>query len=161
INILLTHHLIVKKPTIYDHYLIDDFETQADVVLLADYHPRQGLIESNGTLFVSPGAISRKKNTKSDRNRTPALALINIDDKTRKVDVKFKGLKCETDVFVDTDVDESDDEEIKFNVKELNELINEDLTGGDIQTMIKTFSQKINSDPEMLTFIMKELESIS
>jgi DNA repair exonuclease SbcCD nuclease subunit len=159
INILMTHHLITKKKMIYDHFLIDEFDTNADIVLLADYHPRQGIIVKDDTTFVSPGAIARKKNTTSDRQRKPALALIKTDGSKKPI-IKFKGLKCESDVFVDVIEDESDEEEIDFNVKELNELINEDLIGGDIKTMVKTYGNETNVSEHIIEFVLNEMENI-
>lgn len=43
--ILLTHDTIVKEPVIFDHVLFEDYNTTADLVLLAHYHPYQGKIK--------------------------------------------------------------------------------------------------------------------
>lgn len=94
-NILMTHHLLVDSPTIYDHYLMEDFVTDCEIVLCADYHPYQGIIKYNETVFVAPGSIARRKLTKDNVDKT--IYAVEIND----FDIKLHKIPFTKDVWVD------------------------------------------------------------
>jgi DNA repair exonuclease SbcCD nuclease subunit len=90
----LHHTDLVRKPVLWNHTLWEDYETDADVVLVSHYHPQQGVEVVNGHLFVSPGAISRGSLGEDNTSRIPAVALIDVDSRG-KVKVKLIDIPCE------------------------------------------------------------------
>ena len=156
-NILMTHHIIVKNPTIYDHYLIDDFETEFDMVMIADYHPQQGIIEKDNTKFVSTGALARKKGTTSSRERIPSFAYIKVNKDG--FNVVLKEIPYEKDVFIEDIKDEKEPDMIIEQVRAMSALIDLDLNQMDTKTAIKTFSDKVGIDGNITDYVIDRLEN--
>jgi len=101
-RIISRHEQYVEKPVPWPHILWKNYDGNADVFLVSDYHPFQGSKKVGDTLFVAPGAISRATRTESDLTRTPKVAYITIDE-TAKVKVKFfklKSAKPADEVFI-------------------------------------------------------------
>lgn len=150
-NILMTHHIIVKDPVIYKHYLINDFPTNADYVLLADYHPEQGIIVRDKTTFISTGAIARRKNTTHDINRTPKFAYLS-----EKGNV-LKPIPCENDIFVEKFIDDTEEIDVLENVKQMVELMDTSIMSENLISAIDIFAHKIKLSDDVLKFVKERL----
>ncbi|MTI95209.1 MAG: DNA repair exonuclease [Firmicutes bacterium] len=62
------------------HTLIDQVETNADVVISGHYHPGFGVHRrEDGVLFVNPGALARTAASASDLTREVQVALLTVD----------------------------------------------------------------------------------
>lgn len=78
--VVAAHGMIVPRRGPFDHVLIEDVETNADVFLCSHWHPGWGVVESRGTLFCHPGALARMSTSVEERSRRPSVLLVSIDD---------------------------------------------------------------------------------
>lgn len=151
-NYLMTHHLIVEKAAIYKHILIEDFITECDIVFCADYHPYQGLINSNGTIFVAPGSIARRKLTKDNLEKAPMCYLLT--------DTGIKGIEIPYDKDVWVEKSEKEKEKIEATELDMGNFTNEMKSGEDSLTLEaawETFAQKNHIEGEVYEYISKRI----
>lgn len=73
-------------------------ETNYNIVLVSHNHKYWGIKEHNKTQFVAPGAIARVYADEYDMNRTPSVALINVDKKDITI-IPLKTAKKVEDIF--------------------------------------------------------------
>lgn len=65
------------------HTLIDQVETDADIIISGHYHDGFGVIRrKDGKLFINPGALCRLSASKAEMERTVQVALLTIRSKT-------------------------------------------------------------------------------
>ena len=65
------------------HTLINQVETDADIVISGHYHEGFGIIRrKDGKLFINPGALCRLSASKAEMERTVQVALLTIRSKT-------------------------------------------------------------------------------
>ncbi|PKP53745.1 MAG: hypothetical protein CVT92_02070 [Bacteroidetes bacterium HGW-Bacteroidetes-1] len=152
-NVLLTHHIIVKDPVIYKHYLIADLKTNADYVLIADYHPEQGIIQRGKTTFVSTGALARRKNTSHDVGRKPKFAYLS--DKG----VVLKEIPCETDVFIEKIIDDTPEVNVLENVKQMVELMDTSIMSENLFNALDIFAKTTKVDDDVIKFVKERLQN--
>jgi len=150
-NILMTHHIIVEKPIPFEHYLIEEFKTNFDYVLLADYHLQQGIIVKDNTTFISPGALARRKNITSDIERIPSY--VYFKDGV----VKIETLDVVKNVFVEKVQDEKQDTSIIDNVKKMIELVDLDINSKSINDAIDIFAEKMKTDKKLINYIKERM----
>lgn len=76
--------LLASAPTFpMRHTLIDQVETDADIIISGHYHEGFGVIRrKDGKLFINLGAICRLTASKAEMERTVQVALLNIRSKT-------------------------------------------------------------------------------
>lgn len=89
----MVHGMLLNKPFIkgIPYTLIDDIkDTKAHVTLSGHYHSGFGVVEFNGKYFINPGSLIRITNSLSEIERTPKVAIINLDD---SIKVELVGLK--------------------------------------------------------------------
>lgn len=67
-------------------------QTEADVTLAGHNHIGFGCVESDGKLFVNPGALVRVNNHPLEIGRIPRIAIVDVDP--GRVGVSFVDLKC-------------------------------------------------------------------
>ena len=149
-NYLITHHLIVDKATIYHHILMDDFVTDCDIVFCADYHPFQGLLKRNGTLFVAPGSIARRKYTKDNIEKEPICYLI-LDNDIKEIKIKY-----DKDVWVD----KKDTEKIDETELDMHGFYNEFTlaeTDLSLESAWKRFAKDKNIENSVYEYISKRI----
>lgn len=149
-NYLMTHHLIVEKAAIYKHILIEDFITECDIVFCADYHPYQGLINHNGTIFVAPGSIARRKLTKDNIEKIPLCYLLT-DSGIKKIEIPY-----EKDVWVE----KTEKETIEETELDMGDFTNEMKTGEEsltLESAWETFAQKNHIEGEVYEYISKRI----
>jgi len=159
LNILMTHHIIVEKPTIYKHFLISELKTDADIVLIADYHPYQGIIErEDGVTFVSPGATARRKHTKHEINRVPKCIFIKSDGKLKEID-----FPVQHDIWANPDkIEEISKVDTREEVESMMILIDEDgMTDVSIESMLEAFGKTMKLNTKTLEYIMKNMENLT
>ena len=150
-NVLLTHHIIVKEPVIYKHYLISELKTNADYVMIADYHPEQGIIVRDKTTFVSTGALARRKNTAHDIGRIPKFAYMS------EKGVVLKEIPCEKNVFIEKIVEETEDVDVLANVQQMVELMDSSIMSENLFSALEIFADKVKTDKDVLKFVKERL----
>ncbi|WP_148269903.1 metallophosphoesterase [Desulfitobacterium dehalogenans] len=65
------------------HTLIDDVETNADIIISGHYHDGFGIIRrKDGKLFINPGALCRLSASQAEMSRTVQVALLTVNSKT-------------------------------------------------------------------------------
>lgn len=65
------------------HTLINQVETNADIIISGHYHEGFGIIRrKDGKLFINPGALCRLSASKAEMGRTVQVALLTIRSKT-------------------------------------------------------------------------------
>lgn len=65
------------------HTIIDQVETDADIIISGHYHDGFGVIRrKDGKLFINPGALCRLSASKAEMGRTIQVALLTIRSKT-------------------------------------------------------------------------------
>ena len=80
LQIQLTHGMLLEHSAPFQYTLIDDINTESDIVLGAHYHPGWKKIKRiNNTWFVNPGAIARLDNT--GNIRIPKILIIDTQNK--------------------------------------------------------------------------------
>jgi len=164
INIMMTHETIVKDPIIFEHTLIDNFKTKAQLVTVAHYHPYQGImVNSNGTKFVAPGAIARRKKVSHDIDREIKCVYINVNDQ-KEILCKEIIVPSVKDVWTEKTVLDIDDEscynEMSEEVKKMKNLLLEEMKFSSIEEMLKTYATGMNTEEAVLNFTLGELSKI-
>jgi len=135
----MVHGMLLNKPFIkgIPYTLIDDIkETKAHITLAGHYHSGFGVVEIDGRYFVNPGSLVRITNSLSEIERTPKVALINLDDtieiKLLELKIAEKGNKIldrqeiENHVFKSErlfEFKQSIDSVIDFEKLEINEIL--------------------------------------
>ncbi len=65
------------------HTLINDVETDADIIISGHYHDGFGIIRrKDGKLFINPGALCRLSASEAEMKRTVQVALLTVRSKT-------------------------------------------------------------------------------
>jgi len=78
-KILIPHIMLVDEPANYDHILIDDIDTNADIVLCSHYHKAFDKT-INKTRFINPGSLVRLSSLDHNYNRVPKIIFIDINE---------------------------------------------------------------------------------
>lgn len=95
-NILVAHAMLLKEPFMPDvikQTLIDDVETEADMVLAAHYHPGWKETIKGNTIFFNPGSSVRVENTKDNKTRMPRCIIFTINENL-EVEYEYVEFKC-------------------------------------------------------------------
>lgn len=157
--ILSTHSTIVKESVPYEHTLIDDFQTSADVILLAHYHPYQGIFfrKSDNRLFIGPGALARKKKCQSDMSREPKCVVVAVNEKLQ-VKTQEITIPHEKDVWLEkTELEEEIEEshiDIANKIEQMKLIIDEDTIGLSLKEYMEFYAKKTNTDTNVLNFCL-------
>lgn len=80
----MVHGLLLNKPFIkgIPYTLIDDIkDTKAHITLAGHYHTGFGIINTNEKYFINPGSLVRITNSLAEIDRTPKIALIELNEK--------------------------------------------------------------------------------
>jgi exonuclease SbcD len=159
LNLLMTHETIVEDHVPFDHKLIDEFETKADLVTIGHYHPYQGIkTRQDGVIFVAPGALARRKKIKHELNRSPKFVFIST--KNGKFKLKEFDIPCEKDIWNDKAVIEIDDNlfaNISNNVDSMSEELNLVQTAVSLEDAIKTFGTTNEFPEEIINYSLERL----
>lgn len=162
-NILMTHLTITQKPVIFDHILMKDFWTPADAVLVAHYHPYQGIVTENDTLFVAPGALARRKKVSHDMTRQPKAVYLTVDGvkgiRTREIDIP-----CEMDVWSEKiSIDISDDllySELNKEVDNMKQIIDNRNSFLNIEDLMSVYAKAVGTDEDIVNICKDRLKGI-
>lgn len=163
-NILMTHLTITQNPVIFDHILMSEFAqmTPAEVVLVAHYHPYQGIVKEGKTLFVAPGALARRKKVAHDMTRQPKAVYLVVDEKG--VRCKEIDIPCESDVWnAKISLDISDDllyAELGKEVDNMKQIIDNRNTFSSIEDLMDAYGKSVNVEDEILTECKNRLKGI-
>lgn len=84
VNILVAHHLLTNKKTMFDTINTGDFArwmladgAEYDIVLSGDLHDGYEVHEADGIWFVNTGSVARQ--SLSDIERSPKFAIIDVE----------------------------------------------------------------------------------
>jgi len=78
-NIHLAHGTLVDHHPPFDRYThVDQLQTNADVLVVGDYHPGIGIIKKDRTLIVDPGGLARQHAKPSDMTRPVQVAVLRV-----------------------------------------------------------------------------------
>jgi hypothetical protein len=161
--ILSTHEMIVKSPVPFAHILIDDFKTDADVILLAHYHPYQGIFyrKSDNRLFIGIGSIARRKKIAHEMERIPKIAFIAVNE---RMEIKVQEIDIpgvEKDVWLEkTQFEvELEEEHIQMGdeIEKMKQIIDEDSVGLSLNQQIEFYGNKMKIDCNILEYCLKNL----
>jgi DNA repair exonuclease SbcCD nuclease subunit len=104
VNVLVAHHLITNKKTMFESLSSDDFVKTIkaagknfDVVVSGDLHDGYQTHLVEDTWFCNPGSIARRAT--SDMNRPPKFAVVDVEPGTIPVITEQK-VKCAKDGVV-------------------------------------------------------------
>lgn len=149
-NYLMTHHLIVEEAAIYDHFLMEDFKTECSLVFCADYHPYQGILNYNDTIFVAPGSIARRKSTKDNLEKIPRCVLLT-DRGIKLVDIPY-----EQDVWVEK-TNKEKVEETEFDMSDFTNELQSVTDEGTLEGAWEVFAKQNEISDEVSQYIKKRL----
>ena len=79
VKIIAAHKMIVDEPVPWEHILVTDIQTDADIVVSGDYHPGWDPVFHDGTWFCGIGALTRTFRSPHDLTRRPRCVLIDTD----------------------------------------------------------------------------------
>ncbi len=123
INMGIIHDMLIDKTLFEDCTLISNFKTNLDVLFNGHIHMGHPPIKENNTFYINTGAMMRTTRNKTDMNRLPKYAMIEI--KEGKLHCEYKTFQAyKADVFEELpDVDletffsdiELKDKEVKIN----------------------------------------------
>lgn len=85
VSIRVVHSMLLASAPTFPmrHTLINQVETDADIIISGHYHEGFGVIRrKDGKLFINPGALCRLSASKSEMERTVQVALLTIRSKT-------------------------------------------------------------------------------
>ncbi|MCM1564899.1 MAG: metallophosphoesterase [Dehalobacter sp.] len=85
VGIHVVHSMLMATPPITGmrHAIIDEVETDADIIISGHYHDGFGVIRrKNGKLFINPGALCRLSASEAEMKRTIQVALLTVRSKT-------------------------------------------------------------------------------
>lgn len=85
LSIHVVHSMLLPSAPAFPmrHTLIDQVETDADIIISGHYHDGFGVIRrKDGKLFINPGALCRLSASKAEMERTVQVALLTIRSKT-------------------------------------------------------------------------------
>lgn len=115
-KILIIHHYITVKPMIFNHLLVKDFKTDADIVLLGHLH-EPFTIKIKNTTFINTGCIFRKSITEKENK----VSVLIVDTKTREIELKE--IKINNDVFEKVErTSEREEENFLNDLQEINDF---------------------------------------
>jgi predicted phosphodiesterase len=156
-NILMTHCILVKEPVVYDHILIEDFQTNADVVTIADYHPYQGAIErEDGVVFLAPGSLSRRKRTSHNIDRIPKGFFFNSSGNFKE----FK-IPCKMDIWVTKNVErENIFDGIREEVEKMRDEIDLETKSMSLESALEMYFKQSKAPQLIFDFIKERLAKI-
>jgi predicted phosphodiesterase len=86
-KILMTHEPLYDGTTVFKTTNIQEYQTDADIVLMADIHEHQGVKVYNDTIFISCGSSSRTKS--NERDKETYFTHIVYNRKENLIDVYF------------------------------------------------------------------------
>lgn len=85
VYIHVVHSMLMATPPISGmrHTLIDEVETDADIIISGHYHDGFGIHRrKDGKLFINPGALCRLSAGETEMRRTVQVALLTVRSKT-------------------------------------------------------------------------------
>jgi len=154
-KILIIHALVVEKPFIADYVLVDDFDTNANLVLCSHNHHGFPITKrKDEVMFICPGALGRKEFTK----RIPQVAFIEIDEKDKKIlNACYIPLKVETNCWLISNKKKEDKENVylDYYLESIESfLIRNDI---DLSHLIIEFAKRNNIEDKVVDEALKRI----
>lgn len=163
-NVLMTHHTLVTEPVIFEHILINEAKTEADMVTIGHYHAYQGILKrDDGKVFVAPGAMARKKRTKEDMERIPKCVYFSISGKELK-SIKEIDIPCKMDIWTNKKVLELDDDvlynDINAKVNDMKDVLTTTAIYPSLKDGIEVFGKEIKVDQRIIDYTQERIKNI-
>jgi exonuclease SbcD len=156
-NVLMTHCILVNEPTIYDHILIDELETNADIVTVADYHPYQGILErKDGVKFLAPGAMCRRKRTKHDMERKLRGMYFTSNRKMKEFMIPYVEDVWNTKIVEPENISQ----DIKEEVGRMKLEIDAELSNMSLDKALEVFFSMKKTDHVVASFIQERIKTL-
>jgi DNA repair exonuclease SbcCD nuclease subunit len=162
-SILIVHGMLLDHEFFngVKHTKIDDINTDADVVFAGHYHPGFTQVTVDGTTYCNPGSLLRIENTKENRTNIPQVAILEVDEKTGKFDIKYIKLTSAQDgedVFTDKqDVKAYDETLSEFQTK----IKGSNFRGVDIIKMVDDYIINNGEDSILGQLVKDKINSFS
>lgn len=155
IKIVVSHDTVTDQYVRFEHVLVDDIKTNADLVLCGHYH-NPFIIKKKKTLFVNPGSFTRQ--TKEEFNRLPHAVLIDTDDMSTEI-INFSDKSNDKKIFNADKVKEEDklknDKESYINF--IDSIKKIDASEKDISQVVDEIATKEHVSKEVKDEIIKRL----
>lgn len=156
-NILISHSMVVEKPFVGNYTIIDELQTNADMVLTGHYHPERfdrRLNNDYSTMLLKPRAVSRKENTVQSKTYLPEFLLLEIlGHKLNKYQFRVFN-SASLDVFKDKVVKEVDIQEFSNKIDELDRDKWKSLN---VQEMIKEIAREMNLEKPIISLALGQI----
>lgn len=158
-KIYVVHSMITDKSCGYDHVLIDDIETDADLILSGHYHPGFDPTSCNGTMFVNPGSLTRMTTHEHNMSRIPMVVIVEADEEN--IEIKQIELKCEPaeNVF-DFEKVERNKEWEKGIAKFVRMMESAEFQGKDLRERVTKCAEEMEVEPEVVEYAMSKLDQV-
>jgi len=150
----VVHGMLVENSFFGKYSTIDEISksTNADIIICGHYHPGFGYIKKNGKHFINPGAISRGTFIQNNFDRTPSIAIIEIDKKNVNVEIrKLKSSLPGKDIFKYEE--KKIEEEYNKEIQEFGEMLNNeirDIESEDIMLALDEVAKIVNMGVDII-----------
>jgi len=75
-DIELVHGAVLPKPDFGEYTLLENYKTDARIVVVGHYHNGYDAVEVNGHMFVCPGSLIRTSASTTELLRRPRVAIV-------------------------------------------------------------------------------------
>ena len=89
VAVVVAHAHVLDHEAIYDHVVLEDVETDADLFLCAHNHRQFSPRMVNGTVFCAPGSILRTDATEQNKKHRPMVLVVDVEGRSIKVSEKL------------------------------------------------------------------------
>lgn len=140
-SIHMVHGMLLDKPFIkgIPYTLIEDIvSTKANITLSGHYHSGFGIVKTHGKYFINPGSFVRITNSLIEIDRTPKVALIDLEESIHVELIQLKSAAQGIDVLDRQEIEnhifkserlfefkQSIDTAVNFEKLEINEILME------------------------------------
>ena len=151
--IQMVHGMILDKPFISTHTLIQDVYTDADLCLCGHFHPGFGPIKIGNTTWLNIGSLGRTERT----SRLYGPSVILIDTTIRDYKIIELDVPRNEDIFIE----KQDAPQTFVDVAEFIESLKlqvDNFECGNLRELIMTIGKEGKYSPEVVDLALKYLE---
>jgi exonuclease SbcD len=151
-GIELVHGSVLPKPELVgDYTLIEDYKTNARLVIVGHYHSGYDLIVDNGTTYLCPGSIVRTQAQKGEMIRRPRVAIVSDEYEIEWLELEsaLPGEEVLEPPVVTPKLDFAE------TIREWSSIKIED---ADVPTLIKQVAKQDETEEEVVEYALSLLE---
>lgn len=158
LNILVSHSMVVDKPFIGNFTLIDELNSNADLLLTGHYHPDRFEKKVNNTLVLKPRAVGRKDATVHNMTYKPEYIILTVKGK-ELINYEFCSFECaRLDVFKEV---QNTNENIEQFTTLIEELDRDKWKSFDVKNMIRNIAREMHIDKNIIDMAFDEITQAS